>query len=74
LTESCDPDLPHLITNVETTPATTSDEAVTPLIHVSLQARDLLPSMHFADTGFIDAELMVVGTRGGPPAWPSARV
>jgi transposase len=59
LTESCDPDLPHLITNVETTPATTSDDAVTPTIHASLQARDLLPSVHFADTGFIDAELLV---------------
>ncbi len=59
LTESCDADLPHLITNVATTPATTSDDAVTTTIHESLKARDLLPSMHLADTGFIDAELLV---------------
>lgn len=58
-TASCDPDRPHLITNVETTPATTSDDAVTSTIHASLQARDLLPSVHFADTGFLDAELLV---------------
>ena len=59
LTESCDADLPHLITNVETTPATTADDAVTPVIHTALQQRDLLPSVHLADTGFIDAELLV---------------
>lgn len=59
LTESCDADLPHLITNVETTPATTADDAVTPIIHTALLQRDLLPSVHLADTGFIDAELIV---------------
>ena len=59
LTESCDPDLPHLITNVETTAAPTSDDAVLPTIHAALQARDLLPAVHLADTGFIDAELLV---------------
>lgn len=59
LTESCDADLPHLITNVATTPATTSDDAVTATIHESLKVRDLLPSVHLADTGFIDAELLV---------------
>ena len=63
LTESCAADRPHLITNVETTPATTSDDAVTATIHESLQARELLPSGHFADTGFIDAELLVESTQ-----------
>jgi transposase len=63
LTESCDADLPHLITNVETTTATTADDAVTPAIHAALQQRDLLPAVHLVDTGFIDAELIVESDR-----------
>lgn len=63
LTESCDADLPHLITNVETTTATTADDAVTPTIHAALQQRDLLPVVHLMDTGFIDAELIVESER-----------
>jgi transposase len=59
LSESCDADLPHLITNVETTSAPTADADVTPLIHASLAQRDLLPSVHLVDAGFIDAELLV---------------
>ena len=59
LTESCDPALPHLITNVETTSATTADDAMTAQIHQSLQDRDLLPTIHLVDMGYIDAELLV---------------
>ncbi len=59
LTESCDADLPHLITNVETTIATTPDDAVTAQIHQSLKQRDLLPDVHLVDMGYIDAELLV---------------
>ena len=36
LTETCDDDTPHLITHVETTPATTYDGAVTETIHTAL--------------------------------------
>jgi transposase len=63
LTESCDPELPHLITNVETTIATTPDDAVTAQIHASLEKHDLLPSVHLADMGYIDAELLVESER-----------
>ena len=59
LTESCDADLPHLITNVETTIATTPDDAVTAQIHQSLKQRDLLPDVHLTDMGYIDAALLV---------------
>ena len=52
LTESCDADLPHVITNVETTSATTADDAVTPTIHSKLEQRGLRPATHIADTGF----------------------
>jgi len=52
-----------LITNVETPSATTSDDAVTPVIHAALERRKLLPTIHLVDTGFIDAELMVESAR-----------
>jgi transposase len=59
LTETCDDDLPHLITNVETTIGPAADGAATPKIHTALQQRGLLPSTHIVDTGFLDAELLV---------------
>jgi transposase len=63
LSESCDVDLPHVITNVETTSAPTSDDAVTPRIHAALEQRNVLPDIHLVDTGFIDAELIVESER-----------
>jgi transposase len=59
LTETCDDDLPHLITNVETTIGPAADGAATPRIHAALQQRGLLPGTHIVDTGFLDAELLV---------------
>jgi transposase len=59
LTETCDDDLPHLITHVETTIGPAADGAVTPRIHAALQQRGLLPGTHIVDTGFLDAELLV---------------
>ena len=44
---------------METTAGPTDDSAATPLIHAALKARDLLPSVHIVDTGFLDAELLV---------------
>jgi transposase len=58
-TETCDPDTPHLITDVQTTPATTADGDVTPSIHAALKARDLLPATQLVDTGYLDAHLLV---------------
>ena len=51
LTETCDEELPHLITHVETTPATTYDGAVTVTIHEALEAIALLPEEHIVDSG-----------------------
>lgn len=59
LTESCDENLPMLITNVETTPASMPDVSATEKIHASLSAKNLLPREHFLDAGYIDADLMV---------------
>jgi transposase len=59
LTETCEDDLPHLITNIETTPGPTADGAATPEIHAGLEPRGLLPGTHIVDTGFLDADLFV---------------
>ena len=59
LTETCEDDLPHLITNVDTMIGPASDGAATPKIHEALQHRHLLPATHIVDTGFLDAELLV---------------
>jgi transposase len=59
ITETCEDDLPHLITNVETTIGPRADGAATPKIHTALQQRGLLPGTHIVDTGFLDADLLV---------------
>jgi transposase len=59
LSESCDDQLPRIITNVHTTAATTQDVSCTDSIQKSLQEKDLLPARHLVDTGYIDAELVV---------------
>jgi transposase len=59
LTETCEDDLPHLITHVETMIGPAADGAATPKIHEALQQRGLLPGTHIVDTGFLDADLLV---------------
>ena len=63
LTETCDEDLPLLVTNVETTPATTQDFDVIAGIHSSLGDRGLLPDEHLVDMGFISAKTLVTARR-----------
>jgi transposase len=58
VTETCEDDLPHLITHVETT-GPNADGDVTPRIHADLQEKDVLPNTHIVDTGFPDATLLV---------------
>lgn len=64
LTETCDEDYPHLITNVETSAAPTADGDMTPEIHEALQDKDLLPEQHIVDTGYLDAKLLVDSREG----------
>jgi transposase len=63
LSETCDPDLPRLVTHVHTTAATTAattqDVSCTAAIHQALAAKELLPTRHLVDTGYVDAELLV---------------
>jgi transposase len=58
-TEICETEQPHLITHVETTPATVPDSEVTQRIHQALAQKDLLPKEHLLDTGYVDAKLLV---------------
>jgi transposase len=59
LTESCDENLPHLITHVLTTPATTPDFDAPALIHANLATQARLPTEHLFDAGYVDCGLLV---------------
>jgi transposase len=59
LTETCEPDTPLLITDVQTTPAPVPDGEVTPAVHAALQAKDRLPGKHLVDPAYVDAGLLV---------------
>jgi transposase len=63
LTETCDEQQPHLIVNVETTPATTPDDNMLEQVHDSLKVRDLLPAEHLVDKGYTDAHVLVDSQR-----------
>jgi transposase len=79
LTETCDVDRPHLIVNVETTPATTPDDNMLAVVHESEKKRDLLPGEHTVDKGYTDARVLVhslreygvtiVGPVADDPSW-----
>jgi transposase len=58
-TETCDADLPHLITHVQTTTAAVPDDQVLEGVHQALAERDLLPDVHLVDAGYTDAEGLV---------------
>jgi transposase len=59
VSETCDNDLPHLITHVHTTVATTQDVTCTSAIHQGLADKDLLPGRHLVDAGYVEAAQLV---------------
>ena len=59
VTETCDARRPHLLTHVETTPATESDVAALTPIHRALATKALLPAQHLVDAGYPDADHLV---------------
>ena len=63
LTETCDDDLPHLVIHVETTSSTTQDMEMTDVIHQELESKQLLPSDHYMDTGYVDGEHLVTSEK-----------
>jgi transposase len=56
VTETCDDETPHLITDVTTTPATTSDVAVLPTIQANLATRQLTPGEQLVDSGYVTSD------------------
>jgi transposase len=59
LTETCDADAPHVITDVTTTVGTTPDMVMTAPIQAALAAHERLPSVHLMDGGYVDVETLV---------------
>ncbi len=59
LTETCDPDDPHLITHVETSTATTADVSRVTPIHDALMRKRLLPEQHLVDAAYVSANELV---------------
>ena len=62
-TETCDPATPHLMVNVETTPATTPDDHRVAVVHASLAARHRLPAEHLVDQGYTSAQVLLDSQR-----------
>ncbi len=58
-TETCDDDLPNIVTDVDTTVATTVDHAVTAVVQTRLAARGLTPREHLVDTSYVTADHLV---------------
>jgi transposase len=56
LTETCDDDLPHLLTDVTTTAAPTADYDVLPDIQAQLAQRQVTPSEQLVDAGYVSAD------------------
>ena len=59
VTESCDEDGPHLVTDVQTTPAPVSDFDLPPTIQAALAQRDLLPNEQVLDAGYVTAAHLI---------------
>lgn len=59
ITETCEADEMHLVTNVTTTPGNIPDIEQTEVIHQALKAKQLLPQEHFADAGYVDSGLLI---------------
>ncbi|MBV9386212.1 MAG: IS1182 family transposase [Chroococcidiopsidaceae cyanobacterium CP_BM_ER_R8_30] len=59
LSETCDEDAMHLVTNVITSTANVPDIAQTEPTHQALKAKQLLPGVHLVDAGYVDTRLLL---------------
>jgi transposase len=59
LTETCDAEGLNLITDVQTTPATTPDGQLTAPIQAALALRQLLPAEQYVDCAYTDAATLI---------------
>lgn len=58
LTETCEADTVHLVTNVTTTVATVPDDRMAAVVHTGLTARGLLPDEHWVDAGYANSSAL----------------
>jgi transposase len=58
-TETCEDDLPHTITQVETRPAIEQDNEATAEIQADLVKSQLTPNQHLVDAGYMSAKLIL---------------
>lgn len=58
-TESYDPGSPHLLTHIETSPATEPDCQTLPKIHLALEQKGLLPAEHTLDAGYMTIDNLI---------------
>ena len=58
-TETCDDDMPNVVTDVLTTSATISDFTVLPTIQQNLAARDLTPGEQLVDSGYMESDSII---------------
>jgi transposase len=63
VTETCDDDAAHLITDVKTCPSMLPDMTSTAGIHERLAAKGLPPAEHFVDAAYVDADLLAQSHR-----------
>ncbi len=64
-TETCDPEQPRLITQVETTPATTHDAQVISNIQQDLRAQQRAPKTHLVDSGYASMDTLQNSRQNG---------
>jgi transposase len=63
LTETCEPDTVHLVTNVTTTTGAVADQRMAAVVHAGLARRELLPGEHWVDTGYTGADALTAAHR-----------
>ena len=59
VSETCEPTVPYLLTQVYTTPATVHEAMCTDVIEQALVDKGVLPQEHLVDAAYISAELLV---------------
>ena len=77
LSETCDKDMPLIITDVETTAATTTDGEMTQVIHEKLANKECLPNEHEVVRAYTTADIReqakievdLCGPVAGDPSW-----
>lgn len=65
LTETCDDQTPHFITDGQTVVATTPDVAMTDVIPESLASRDIIPAEQYGDAGYRSTDHLESSTHRG---------